>query len=578
EASARGDHRRAAYLYGVLLRDLRGAANALLAGGLFRDAALLLRDRLNDPRAAAEAFDRAGDHDEALRLYDRVKEYERAAELLRRLGDEARAVLYYLRAADQLAAGGKFLAAGDLMRTKAHRRDLASDLYHHGWRNQVPPEDVACAERLCDEHLVNEDRASLEALIDEAEAALTGRPRDAGRLFNYALRVGSDFLPDDTQDELVDRVKLLFAGHLRVHTLVGEARAMAGELFPLTHWAPPVGRDATFATRGRPAPLVPPEPPRPEPGPEPDRRLIAGPVTAAVAARGTFDVLVAGAGGIVCWRVAQGTVVPVTNSGERTTALSASADGAVVYALTVGADGVSRLRCFAAHGDGFRGTTQYTLPTDQDAEPAAYLQPVAPLRAGEHRLTVATPGANFAFAGPYLQFDPMGAFVRSGWPVCLLAETNNGHMWSWAGGSVWWRGPTGAPPLQWNAPWDQTAPVAWSAPAPAVLEVTGVDAHGRVHWAEFDARNPEAPCTRYATAAHPNDYVTACLVGPGVVAAVTTRNEVNWLRVTEGRGLTISSTIVARGRARVVALAPRPDEKEVLAILADGGGVRLRRV
>src|SRR5262249_38164725 len=58
EATARGDFRRAAYLYGVLLRDLRSAANALMAGGLFHDAALLFRDRLNDPFAAASAFDR----------------------------------------------------------------------------------------------------------------------------------------------------------------------------------------------------------------------------------------------------------------------------------------------------------------------------------------------------------------------------------------------------------------------------------------------------------------------------------------------------------------------------------------
>src|SRR5205823_2201454 len=72
EAAARGDARRAAYLYGVLLRDPRSAANALMAGGLFRDAAVLFRDKLKDEPAAAGAFEKAGDFDEALRLYDRL--------------------------------------------------------------------------------------------------------------------------------------------------------------------------------------------------------------------------------------------------------------------------------------------------------------------------------------------------------------------------------------------------------------------------------------------------------------------------------------------------------------------------
>ena len=59
EAAARGDHRRAAYIHGVLLRDLRSAANALMAGGLFRDAALIFRDKLNDDLSAARAFEQA---------------------------------------------------------------------------------------------------------------------------------------------------------------------------------------------------------------------------------------------------------------------------------------------------------------------------------------------------------------------------------------------------------------------------------------------------------------------------------------------------------------------------------------
>ena len=74
-AAGHGDYRRAAYIYGVLLRDLRMAADTLAAGGLHRDAAILYRDRVNEPTAAAAAFERAGDLDEALRLYRQTGQF-----------------------------------------------------------------------------------------------------------------------------------------------------------------------------------------------------------------------------------------------------------------------------------------------------------------------------------------------------------------------------------------------------------------------------------------------------------------------------------------------------------------------
>ena len=43
-----GDFRRAAYLHGYLLRDYWAAANVLMSGGHFRDAALLYRDKVKD--------------------------------------------------------------------------------------------------------------------------------------------------------------------------------------------------------------------------------------------------------------------------------------------------------------------------------------------------------------------------------------------------------------------------------------------------------------------------------------------------------------------------------------------------
>ena len=102
EAVKRGDYRRAAYLLGVLLRDLRGAANVLKTGGRYRDAALLMRDRLNDPVGAAATFELAGDFDEAARLYVLSGQDVMAGDLLRRIGDETRAEVSYRLAASKL--------------------------------------------------------------------------------------------------------------------------------------------------------------------------------------------------------------------------------------------------------------------------------------------------------------------------------------------------------------------------------------------------------------------------------------------------------------------------------------------
>src|SRR5204863_9658566 len=51
-AIRRGDYRRAAFIYGKLLRDYRTAANVLMQGGLHHDAAVLFLDKVGDVLAA----------------------------------------------------------------------------------------------------------------------------------------------------------------------------------------------------------------------------------------------------------------------------------------------------------------------------------------------------------------------------------------------------------------------------------------------------------------------------------------------------------------------------------------------
>ncbi|QJW98885.1 hypothetical protein [Frigoriglobus tundricola] len=573
EAAARGDHRRAAYLYGVLLRDLRAAANTLMAGGLFRDAALLFRDRLSDPRAAADAFERAGDHDEAIRLYERLHEYERIADLLRRLGDEDRAVRYYTMAATALASTGRFVAAGDLMRVKAYRRADAIGWYTMGWRTDGA-EAVTCAERLLDEHVAAEDPRAVTQLLAEAETALAARPRDVGRLFNYALRGSAGALAADDRADLVDRTRLLFASHLRAAAMIGEAGALAGELFGSDPpWSAPLGRDVAFAVQKRPSAPVPKDAP-----PLQIRPLIAGPVTAVAVVRGTCDLVVAGSNGIVYWRVAEGRFVPVAvATGERVTALSSSAGGELVYALVCGTDGHWNLRCYAADRTGaFRVWAQHPLDTEDIENPEIYLQSEAIFAGGEHRVVAVTPVRFYTFIGPRLRVEESFEPAPDSRPlVHFVADAGNGRLWSWAGGTVALEGVDGTPRFEWHAP-SPTGHVTWRAPGTAVLELAFVDGDGCVSWAQFDARDPQLHRARYALAKNPPGYTTVCFVAPDALVAVTEANEVQWLRVI-GESLVVQASITVSVPVHVVALAAQSDPDEVIAVLTDGGAVRLRR-
>jgi tetratricopeptide (TPR) repeat protein len=571
EATVRGDHRRAAYLYGVLLRDLRAAANALMSGGLFRDAALLFRDRLNDPRAAAEAFDRSGDHDEALRLYDRLGEYERAADLLRLLGEEERAVRYYTLAAARLVTEGRFLAAGNLMGAKACRYDIAAEHYRSGWLGGGA-EAVTCAERLIEGYLLTGNRPALEALLTEVETLFADRPREAGRLFNYALCMSEDYLATETLADLADRVRLLFASHLRASATTGDASTLVGTLFQFeSYWSPPVGRDATFAARNRTE-----VPTSQESTLETLVRLIEGPVTAVTVIRGTFDLLVSGAGGIVCWRVAEGRIVTVTGNSERVTALATSARGEVIYGVTVGADEKWRLHCYTAQRSGrFRSMGQYALDYNEND---IYIQSLVPFRGGNYRVAVVTNEDHLSFVGPHVQPGAVNSFLEGDRPVRLLVEANDGFTWCWAGGSISC-GRTQSPDetvwSRWTMPWMPAGAVDWLTPAPGTLEVVGVDSGGWVRWETFAARtSPRTIGDHFAI--HPSGYSVVCLVAPGLLAAATTGNEVHWLRVGPGVLIVVASARVGVP-SRVFALSARPDANEVVAVLQDGSAILLRR-
>jgi hypothetical protein len=102
-----------------------------------------------------------------------------------------------------------------------------------------------------------------------------------------------------------------------------------------------------------------------------------------------------------------------------------------------------------------------------------------------------------------------------------------------------------------------------------------VDAEGHLHRAKFtytkegDIQRRQA-CTTYS------EYVAVCFTGEGTVAAVTNRNEVQWLRAA-GDTLEVTARVKLDVPTAAVAIVARPVENEVVVILADGYAIRVRR-
>src|SRR5579864_6244096 len=296
EAAARGDWKRAAFIYGKLLSDWREAAGVLSRGGLHHDAAILYRDKLNDPLRAAVSFESGGEFDEALKIYERLREHEKAGDLLRRLGDEEAAIERYVKAADVLVERGKGpLAAGEFILRKTSRVDLAETYFASGWslryRSLELGNAVPCAVRLAGIYSDREDHDAFFTLLHEGEDffAPPGNAPAAGDFFNTIVRMSEREIWEQDRDELRDRCLLALAGKIRhqaehdrnVATLV--SGLLGGGL-----WEPAVVRDATFAVK---QPLPQPKPKEPE-RPTSVVKLGNATVVAACQAPGSGEVFV----------------------------------------------------------------------------------------------------------------------------------------------------------------------------------------------------------------------------------------------------------------------------------------------
>jgi len=263
EAAAKeGDYRRAAFIYAKLLNDLSGAARILSQGGLHADAAVIYEDALNNPRSAAQEWEAAGEIEKALEiLATRLSDHRAAGDLLRKVGENERAVKYYLAAAQELRRFDKYFEAGEIMRTCAHRPDLALAFYAEGWATRPQAHAVPCGLFLATRHSTESDVVRFRQVVDDAYECLSDwSDASSVQFFNQIARLANMSQLAGVADTTRDRCLMALASKMADAT---SAAGRQGDIyFPAdTPWSAPVVRDALFAAR-RALPSTMPRKPR----------------------------------------------------------------------------------------------------------------------------------------------------------------------------------------------------------------------------------------------------------------------------------------------------------------------------
>jgi hypothetical protein len=567
EAVARGDFRRAAYLHGVLLRDFRAAANALLAGGLHRDAAILLRDKVKDEPAAATAFEQAGDFDEALRLYDRCGFHEAAGDLLMRLGDRVRAHERFILVADAHARRGHWHAAGDLIWRKVADRETACAYFRCGW-NQDEADSLACGRRLFAEHVEAEDWPRTRELFDQAESRFVPpRSSDARGFFHAILKSTRVKLPEELQDEFTDRMRLQFATHLRPAKEQGRGGALARDLFPVeAGWMPAVGRDAAFAagSRKKPDAEIPVPPPV---------EVAKGTVRAVSFFGKTRCVAIATDEALTYWSQSQGGVRICGLEGKSVLGLATDPYAKCVFMLVREYDAI-RLACHTEH----RGTWTHACQFEfrEPAGGAWHIEPLVLRRGSEHHVTVATPERREMFVGTQLLPRVPIGYQVNGSHTHLLAATEE-HFWDWDDRFIRCLESSGKVLLRWVPHWTPAVPAGSSLAIPPLdwlstengsIEIAGVDADGIVHYSRFSLK--EGGTRSFDTDGERWRFRAACFVSPGSVIGVTDDNRLVWIRPRMIVELKIADDVLRSSPARIVALHKTGLSREFTVVFEDG--------
>ena len=581
EAVKRGDYRRAAYLLGVLLRDLRGAANVLKTGGRYHDAALLFRDRLNDPLAAAATFELAGDYDEAVRLYERHGEDMKAAELLRRIGDESRATGFFIQAAKKLGEGREHLKAGDLVRIKLGDSDLANVYYQSGW-DACHTDALACGERLIDDSLVKGDWDKFDDLLDSGTVRF-GPPShaDAGRFFNYVLKVAPGFISKKREADIRDRVRLHFAEHLR-DGATGRVKSRVEALFGGTDrgWSPSIRRDAAYATAN--GPIAEARPIKPKPATH-------GLVRAVVYAKDGGIVFIGTDEGVTAWNLRTHSTSIVTRSKmmDEMVALCTDRTGQTLYTLYD--NSVLRLTAYTTHlNTGRKAEALASADIEYGTLTNLYLQPQCFDDPQANYVVLGCDGNQTCYHAQMLLAASSMPFNDGSEETYWIGQAG-GLLWDWSDGVLtgWRRRNVRESSGTWSRVW--SGRLGWS-PATGIghqpmldwasfdgttLVLAGIDATGVVHRSKISVSGVAAVERPHLSAQHSDGFVAVTVLRANSLAVATKSNQVQLMRSGGNHLDPYGKTVQLESAAKVVFLGHYSPTHELVIVFDDGTTLKM---
>jgi len=608
-----GDFRRAAYIYGILLRDDRMAATALQRGGLHHDAAILYLKKLNDPAAAAQAFEAAGLVDRALALYRQLHQHEMAGDLLRRIGDLEAAVAEYQLAAELLVAFsiGNHLGAGCLLLEKARRPDLAIAHFQTGWGRRPAENAALCALELARLHAERGAIEPFRSLLDQADEFFesSGSDSEAAGFYNGVVAIYGTGVQPPFAEEVRDRALLSLARRMRQG--VGGCRANSSTVSTLLGrtklWPPPLVSDAAFAAaaaleRSRdPASAV-------KGHPEAQGIQIGrGILTAAVQASNTGELFLGFDSGLVLgFRPERNQVVEVAEDHDLVTALAVDPEGQTVVALRRSHGGTLISRSLKRPDGSFRSRPESHIPVPDegarrqpsspilgpryDAEsqerPDTWLTPImscgverlvgigdghgmliVDAASGLHwgRLAIApdsdacpTTALLLAAGSPKYATESRLVVLTHAGPRWIVVDVN-GKLLHQTTAHRWLPAALGFGSVR-------SAPIAWRH-VPPFLELVGLDQNGSAYAAQFyiDDGSLELLAERVATTE--GGYLAAARAGPNTVVAVS-RTAIDWL----GHGADRFHLVhkLKLGFPTAVACFTSPTTQETLVVCSDG--------
>lgn len=218
EAMAKGDFRKAAYIYAHLLNDFHLAAGALKKGGFYQEAAVLYQDHLKNLPAAAECLELGGLYQEAAELYGELKRYEKAGDLYAQIERPEKAAAFYEKSLDVALKSDDHLDGARIAAEKLRQAERANQILLKGWQGAKQSEPCL---KLYFDRLQEADPDKLPRRMTEIFERQTP-PAKRPLFLNVLLHLNSRFPKPEIQD----------TSRQIAWEIAGEA-AGRGELLPL---------------------------------------------------------------------------------------------------------------------------------------------------------------------------------------------------------------------------------------------------------------------------------------------------------------------------------------------------------